>query len=81
MEVERDFGCAARVDVNDLSGVAGSSAKGSNLMMKGGGFLERIEEDLRRPPAPEGEGLAKEGGFVRTIVDVVEIEPKGESEL
>jgi len=27
---------------------AGSSAKGSNLM-KGGGFLERIEEDLRRP--------------------------------
>ena len=39
--------------------------------MKGGGFLERIEEDLRRPPAPEGEGLAKDAGLHLAIVVVV----------
>jgi len=39
--------------------------------MKGGGFLERIEEDLRRPPAPEGEGLTKEAGLLLPKVVVV----------
>jgi hypothetical protein len=48
------FGCTTRADTNDFSVLVGSSAKGSNLM-NGGGFLERIEDDLRRPPAPEGE--------------------------
>lgn len=66
----RGFGCAARADVNAFSGPFGSSAKGSNLM-KGGGFLERIEEDLRRPPAPEGEGLTKEAGLLLPKVVVV----------
>lgn len=66
--VERGFGCAARADANNFSGPLVSSAKGSNLM-KGGGFLERIEEDLRRPPAPEGEGLTKEAGLL--LVGVV----------
>jgi len=59
LPAQSSFGCAARAEVNEFSGPVGSSAKGSNLM-KGGGFLERIEDDLRRPPAPEGEGLAKE---------------------
>lgn len=66
---ERGLGCAARAEVNAFSGEVGSSAKGSNFM-KGGGFLERIEEDRRRPPAPEGEGLAKEAGLPLTMVVV-----------
>jgi hypothetical protein len=67
---EIGFGCTTREDGNDFSGPAGSSAKGSNLM-KGGGFLERIEDDLRRPPAPEGDGLAKEAGLLLAMVVVV----------
>jgi len=39
--------------------------------MKGGGFLERIEDDLRRPPAPEGEGLANEAGLLLAMVVVL----------
>ncbi len=58
---EIGFGCTTRADVNDFSGLVGSSAKGSNLM-KGGGFRERIEDDLRRPP--DGAGLANEAGLV-----------------
>ena len=55
---ERGFVCTS----DDLSGVVGSSAKGSNLM-KGGGCLERMEEDLRRPP-----GLAKAGLLLAMVV-------------
>jgi hypothetical protein len=65
---ERGFGWMTRVDARDFSGVVGSSAKGSNLM-KGGGCLERMEEDLRRPP--EGAGLAKEAGLLLGMVVVV----------
>jgi hypothetical protein len=69
---EIGFGCTTRADVNDFSGVVGSSAKGSNLM-KGGGFLERIEDDLRRPP--EGAGLAKEAGLLLAMVKSSWLQP------
>jgi hypothetical protein len=64
----------ARGDV--LSAIfGGSSAKGSNLM-KGGGFLDLIEDERRRPPPtpadPAGEGPAKEDAlFLAVIGDVV----------
>jgi len=73
---EMGFGCTTRADVSDFSGPVGSSAKGSNLM-KGGGFLERIEDDLRRPP--DGEGLANEAGLdlAKAVVVVAIMEAVG----
>jgi hypothetical protein len=42
----------------------GSSAKGSNLI-NGGGALERIEDERRRPPAPDGLTKVDETGEPR----------------
>lgn len=79
--------CAAKGSVTDkevvsegeIAVVVGSSAKGSNLM-KGGGALERIEDERRRPPAHIGPTKVDETGEPRPgeilfLVTIASVEP------